>query len=143
MPKRKKWIPTPAAATKVRRLARTQYCEHPVYEPGEPRGYIAWTDWASAMSRFFKQEQCPHCQLYVIWRPKMESIDCTELFVDCQQARAIIDADDNSKVAVCVIRTDDHESPMVSFEMHIDKINNFLDRCRQVQTRMTHLPPAV
>lgn len=64
----------------------------------------------------------------------MDSIDCTELFVDAEMARGVVDAGGN--VAIAVVRPKDHESPMISFEMRIDKLYNFLKQCREFQGKL-------
>jgi hypothetical protein len=48
----------------------TPECEHPVYLPDEPRGYLAWHEWAEEKSKTHSQRRCPHCGLYAIWEPK-------------------------------------------------------------------------
>lgn len=54
----------------------------------------------------------------------------TDLFKGAQVATAQID--EEGVVAVCVVH--ESEAPAV-FEMHIDKIMNFLDLCRREQAR--------
>lgn len=34
-----------------------------------PKGYLAWHEWAAEMEKTHRQEACPKCSLYVIWRP--------------------------------------------------------------------------
>lgn len=59
---------------------------------------------------------------------------CTDLFKDCKVATAQVEGD---IVAVCIIRSGDWESPSTTFEMHIDKLMNFLDQCRRQQSKMS------
>lgn len=37
-----------------------------------PRGFIAWHEWAEAMSRTHRQVQCRGCGRWAIWVPKVE-----------------------------------------------------------------------
>jgi hypothetical protein len=39
---------------------------------GEPSGYIAWHEWAERKAKTHRQERCPGCGLFVIWKPKQE-----------------------------------------------------------------------
>lgn len=36
----------------------------------QPRGYLAWHEWAEEMSKTHVQERCPGCGLLHIWVPK-------------------------------------------------------------------------
>ena len=33
-----------------------------------PSGYLQWHAWAQRMSKTHRQERCPGCDLYAIWR---------------------------------------------------------------------------
>lgn len=35
-----------------------------------PTGYVEWHLWAEEKSRTHKQERCPNCDLWAIWKPK-------------------------------------------------------------------------
>jgi len=37
----------------------------------EPAGYLAWHQWAEAMSRTHEQSPCPGCGAVSIWEPTM------------------------------------------------------------------------
>lgn len=47
----------------------TDRCEHPTYEPGEPRSYLAYGAWAEEKIKTHHQEFCPHCKRWRIWVP--------------------------------------------------------------------------
>ena len=36
----------------------------------EPKGYLAWHEWAEQMSKTHRQERCPECGYWHIWVPK-------------------------------------------------------------------------
>lgn len=35
----------------------------------QPVGYLAWHEWAERKARTHRQERCPGCGLWKIWRP--------------------------------------------------------------------------
>jgi hypothetical protein len=41
-------------------------CEH-THDDVEPRGYVAWHEWAEEMSKTHVQKRCPGCGLFKIW----------------------------------------------------------------------------
>lgn len=41
----------------------------PNYREG-PRGYLQWQNWAKKMSKTHKQEQCPVCGRWTIWKKR-------------------------------------------------------------------------
>lgn len=36
----------------------------------QPAGYLAWHAWAEIKARTHRQERCPECGLWAIWKPK-------------------------------------------------------------------------
>lgn len=38
-----------------------------------PVSYVDWQEWAERMAETHDQAQCPSCDLWVIWTPKVES----------------------------------------------------------------------
>jgi hypothetical protein len=38
-----------------------------------PKDYVAWRVWAEAKSETHRQEKCPTCGLYVIWKKNHRS----------------------------------------------------------------------
>ena len=42
----------------------------------EPRGYVAWDEWAEKMSKTHHQERCPGCNRLTLW--KLGSQVCDE-----------------------------------------------------------------
>jgi hypothetical protein len=51
------------------RIIREAGCSHPRL-PGEPSGYAAWFAWAERKAKTHKQEPCPRCGLWVLWKQK-------------------------------------------------------------------------
>lgn len=35
-----------------------------------PEGYVPWHEWAEQKSKTHKQERCPSCGLWAIWKPR-------------------------------------------------------------------------
>lgn len=35
-----------------------------------PQGYIAWHEWAEKKAKTHKQERCPTCGFYAIWKKR-------------------------------------------------------------------------
>lgn len=35
-----------------------------------PVGYLEWREWAAEKSKTHRQEQCPECGLWSVWKPK-------------------------------------------------------------------------
>jgi hypothetical protein len=59
-----------ARVIKVRAMEIAAACsDFENHTPG-PEGYLAWHSWAQMMSKTHRQERCPTCGLWTIWRPK-------------------------------------------------------------------------
>lgn len=35
-----------------------------------PTGYLNWNEWAADMAKTHRQQKCPGCGLWLIWKPK-------------------------------------------------------------------------
>lgn len=45
-------------------------CPNEAEHTPDPRGYVAWHEWAVEMEKTHKQYACPGCGRYAIWKPK-------------------------------------------------------------------------
>ena len=50
--------------------SRLENCPNKASHMLGPSGYLERTEWAEAMRKTHRQERCPGCGLWVIWRPK-------------------------------------------------------------------------
>ena len=49
---------------------RPEHCPNKESHLLGPSGYLERSEWAEEMRKTHKQERCPECGLWVIWRPK-------------------------------------------------------------------------
>jgi hypothetical protein len=52
------------------RKPAAQLCPNEAGHTPQPRGYVAWHEWAEKMAETHKQERCPSCGLWEVWVPK-------------------------------------------------------------------------
>ena len=38
------------------------------FYPAQPGGYVAWHEWAEKKNRTHRQERCPGCGRWTVWR---------------------------------------------------------------------------
>lgn len=54
-----------------------------------PSGYVAWGEWAEAMSRTHRQRACPGCRLLSIWVPTMPTCALPPVERGCVAVRGL------------------------------------------------------
>lgn len=55
-----------------------------------PAGYIAWQEWAEAMSRTHQQRPCPGCGQRAIWEPTMPTCALPPRETACIAVRGLV-----------------------------------------------------
>jgi len=50
--------------------SRLENCPNKASHMLGPPGYVERAEWAEEMRKTYRQERCPGCGLWVIWRPK-------------------------------------------------------------------------
>lgn len=62
-------------------MARSATCPNAAQHnspSSEELGYVAWHEWAERQARTHTQHRCDGCGLWVIWKPKGDSIPIEE-----------------------------------------------------------------
>lgn len=55
-----------------------------------PTGYVAWHEWAEAMSRTHRQRLCSECRGRVIWEPTMTTCALPPTELACIAVRGLV-----------------------------------------------------
>jgi hypothetical protein len=55
-----------------------------------PEGYLAWHEWAEAMSHAHRQRACPGCRLASIWVPTMPTCALPPYERACVAVRGLV-----------------------------------------------------
>ena len=49
---------------------RAEQCLHANEHTPAPEGYLQWHEWAEKKLKTHDPFRCPHCQFFVIWKPR-------------------------------------------------------------------------
>lgn len=61
---------TPSVPQNVPILKSSADCPDVKHHTKAPEGYIAWHEWAEKKSKTHKQERCPTCGFFSIWKKR-------------------------------------------------------------------------
>lgn len=56
------------------KFAKASDCPDAKKHTSHPVGYVAHEEWADKKMKTHKQERCPTCGFWVIWKPKKKAV---------------------------------------------------------------------